>query len=289
MLYYAQLDYTKMYDIRIWECTDFAQHWHSQTEIYICLQGQMRICIEGIVYCLNQDDVVFVSANEAHEIFCKMPKTLVVLISFGYELLGSNYNNIQNVSVDTPFFNLKDEDVSLQILQPLMQIRDVLCQSATDMVIADWNFCSSLYAIAVYIVQHQQNKPVSAERLVRAKHLEKMNGTLRYICEHFREPITVEQAARAAGYDKSYFCKQFRKTVGMTFHRYLNYYRISEACGLLSDSELTMSAVAERAGFASQKNLSRLFRDVLGMTPTQYRKLPQKAKNSLKTLKNILY
>ena len=45
--------------------------------------------------------------------------------------------------------------------------------------------------------------------------------------------------------------------------------------------------VAEQSGFASSKNLSRLFREVLDMTPNQYRKLPQEAKNSLRMLKNI--
>ena len=288
MIYHAQLADTELYDIRFWQCTDFAQHWHSQTEVYICLQGQMKICIEGTMYCLNRDDTVFVFGNEAHEIFCNVPDTRVVLIAFGYELLGSDYSNIQNLSVNIPFFNLKDSDISPQILQPLIQIRDVLYQQE-DAVLADWKFRSSAYAIAAYIYQHKQNKPVSAERLLRAKHLEKMYGTLQYICQHFRETITVEQAAAAAGYDRSYFCKQFRKTAGMTFHRYLNYYRLSEACRLLSDAKLPLSAVAEQSGFASQKNLSRLFRDVLGMTPTQYRKLPQEAKNSLKTLRNILH
>ena len=87
-----------------------------------------------------------------------------------------------------------------------------------------------------------------------------------------------------AGYDRSYFCKQFRKTTGMTFHRYLNYYRVSVACQLLADAKLPLSVVADRVGFACQKNLSRLFREVLGMTPTQYKKLPLEVKNSVRPL-----
>ena len=84
-----------------------------------------------------------------------------------------------------------------------------------------------------------------------------------------------------------YFCKQFRNATGMTFHRYLNYYRISEACRLLSNSKLPLSEVAEQSGFASQKNLSRLFRDIIGITPTQYQRLPPEEKKHLKSLNNI--
>ncbi len=284
LIHHPQFAHTDPYDIRIWQCTDFTRHWHSNTEIYICLQGQMKICIEGTMYRLCPDDTVFVASNEAHEIFCDTPDTRVVLIAFGYALLGSDYSNMQEISIDIPFFNLRDSAISHQILYPLLQIRDVLCQVERDSVLADWKFRSSLYAIAGYISEHKQTKPVSAERLLRAKQLERMSGTLQYISEHFREPVTVEQAATMAGYDRSYFCKQFRKTTGMTFHRYLNYYRISVACQLLADAKLPLCAVAEQSGFPSQKNLSRLFREILGMTPTQYRKLPPEAKNSSKPL-----
>lgn len=284
MIHHPQLVHMIPYDIRIWQCTDFDRHWHSNTEVYICLQGQMDICIEGTMYHLRQNDTVFVASNEAHEIFCKCPDTRVVLIAFGYALLGDEYGSMQQIAIDVPFFNLHDSGVSPRIVTPLAQIVEVLCKPEGDPVRRDWKLRSGLYAIAAYIAEHKQEKPASAERMLRAKQLEKMYGTLQYISEHFQETIPVEQAAAVAGYDKSYFCKQFRKTTGMTFHRYLNYYRISQACRLLGDAKLPLSTVAERSGFPSQKNLSRLFRELLGMTPSQYRKLPQEAKNSLKPL-----
>lgn len=281
MIHHPQLAHIRPYDIRIWQCTDFDRHWHSNTELYICLRGQMNIRIEDKQYCLHRDDTVFVASNEAHEIFCDDPDTLVVLIAFGYGLLGDAYSKLQDICLDRPFFNL-GADISPELRCPLVQIKDILCKPVEDEVLVDWQFRSSLYAIAGYICRHKQANPISAERLLRAKQLEKMYTTLQYIAEHFQEPITVERAAAVAGYDKSHFCKQFRKTTGMTFHRYLNYYRLSAACRLLSDAKLPMSVVAEQSGFPSQKNLSRLFQQILGMTPTQYRKLPQEAKNTLK-------
>lgn len=274
MIHHSQLVHMKPYDIRIWQCTNFERHWHSNTEIYICLQGQMKICIEGKLYCLHRDDTVFVAGNEAHEIFCDVPDTLVVIITFGYALLGRDYTNMQNYSVDTPFFNLQKGEVCQALLYPLCQVKSTVCQPDEDAFLADWQYRSSLYAIAAYICRHKQSNPTSRERLLRAKQLKKMSTVLQYILEHFQNPITLEQAAAVLGYDKSYFCKQFRKTTGMTFHRYLNYYRLSAACRFLEDTTLPMSAVAEQSGFPSQKNMNRLFQQVLGMTPTQYRKLP---------------
>ena len=236
MIHHPQLAHRKPYDIRLWQCTDFHRHWHSNTEVYICLKGQMKIDIEGKLYCLHRDDTVFVASNEAHEIFCDDPDTLVVLIAFGYALLGDDCGKLQDIRVERPFFNLQEDGISGELLQPLLRIKDVLCKPEEDPVLRDWECRSSLYAIATYLSRHKLAGSASAERRLRAKQLEKMFATLQYIAEHFDQTITVEQAAAVAGYDKSYFCKQFRKTTGMTFHRYLNYYRISAACRLLEDA-----------------------------------------------------
>ncbi|MBQ9967419.1 MAG: AraC family transcriptional regulator [Oscillospiraceae bacterium] len=283
MIYGPQPAHMPPYDIRIWQCTNFGRHWHGSTEIYICLQGMMKIEIEGTIYTLHENDTVFVAGNEAHEIFCDTQDTRVVLISFGYGLLGSDYRRLQEISIDIPFFDLYDVSIPQSLAQPLIWIRDTLCKPSAD-IPADWILRSSLYAIAAYILSHRQTKPASAERQLRARQLEKMYGTLQYIADHYREAITVEQAAAAAGYDRSYFCKQFRKTTGMTFHRYLNYYRICAACHLLEDAKLPMSVVAEQSGFSSQKNLSRLFSQLLGMTPTQYRGASPDRRNSVRPL-----
>ena len=273
--------YSHPYDIRIWQCTDFACHWHSNTEIYLCLQGQLQILVEGTLHTLRKDDALLVAGNEAHEIFCDTPGTHVILIAFGYALLGQDYSRIEQISLDPPFFDLRGGTDSHGLLQPLLQIKDALFQNQANNIPTDWIFRSSLYAIAASLSEHATTTSVSPQRQLRAKQLERMSGVLQYIEEHFDTALSVEQAAAIAGYDRSYFCKQFRKTMGMTFHRYLNYYRVSIACRLLARSKLSLSTVAERCGFSSQKNLSRLFHEILGMTPSQFRKLTPETKNSL--------
>lgn len=267
------------YDVRIWQCTDFGRHWHSSLELYICLQGCMEISIEGRRYVLRQNDTVFVAANEAHEIFCSTPQTHVVLIGFGSQLLGNRYSCLQNRTLPEPFFCLSDPSLPQSLVQPLLQIMDVLCKP-NEAIPADWQLRSSLYALAGSIAQHGIDMPLSAERSLRAGQLTNMQDTLQYVAGHFKEPITLEQAAAMAGYDRSYFSKQFSKATGMTFHRYLNCCRIRAACHLLKESNLPMSEVAEQTGFASQKTLNRLFRQYLGTTPGQYRKHPPEKSGS---------
>ena len=272
------------YSVRVWQCDNYGAHWHSNIEIYVCLQGQLDIEVEGTDYPLTIDDVLIVASNESHEIICDHPNTAAAVIAFGYNLLGSSHSEMQNVSFEHTFFNLGDETISEKILRPLSQIKDILLDAKEESVAQDWEIRSCLYAIAAYLSTHKHTRKVSKERQARAKQLENMYGVMNYIAKHYREQITVDDAAAIAGYGKFYFCRQFRETTGMTFHRYLNYYRVSMACQYLEDASVSTAIIAERAGFASAKMMSRLFREILGITPTEYRKLPAEKKNSIQPL-----
>ena len=94
MRYEPQTYGGKPYTIRIWQCADYGEHWHSNIEIYICLQGHFTMRVEGINYQLEKDDALFVASNESHGIFCDHPDTLAVVIGFGYTLLGSDYSTM---------------------------------------------------------------------------------------------------------------------------------------------------------------------------------------------------
>lgn len=284
MLIHTKTYNKKPYTARIWRCQDHYEHWHSDVEIYICLQGQFCIKLEGVDYHLRAEDVLLVASNESHEIFCDDPNAVTIIIAFGYAFLGNSFNAIQNASFEPAFFNLKDSDISCEIKHPLTGIKDVMVGGCDNEQIKDWKLRGKLYELTAYLYGHMQ--PVtSKERKLRAKHLENMYGVLEYIGGNYQQKITLEQAAALTGYDKSYFSNQFSNATGMPFHRYLNRYRISVACRYLGDRTRSVSEIAELSGFTSLKMMSRLFRDTLGMTPTQYRNLSSEQKNNLDFLR----
>ena len=276
MIYEPQIHSRKPYGASIWYCNGYHEHCHSQTEVYICLCGQLTIRVEGIDYPMEKDDTLFVASNESHRIFCDHPDTQVIIFNFGNRLLGSAYSVLHDASFEQPFFNLQDPSVSEKILHPLFQIKNIMLNFNKNDIAQDWELRGCLHLIAAYLATHKRAIEASRERKARVAQLANMNGVLDYIAEHFQEPITVDTAASIARYDKSYFCKQFRKATGMTFHRYLNYCRISVACQHLVESNMSISVIAEESGFASAKMMNRLFRDILGVTPTEYRNHPSK-------------
>ena len=280
MLFHTNTYNKKPYIVRIWRCQDHYEHWHSDMEIYICLQGQFCIRVEGVDHILTAGDVLLVAGNESHEIFCNDPEAVTVIIAFGYALLGNNFAALQDASFRRPFFSLHDGSVSGELKAPLIKIRETALLQREDPVISDWEFRGSLYELAAYL-RGNMEMTTSKERKLRAKHLENMYEVLQYIADHYAQQITLDQAAALAGYDKSYFSKQFSGATGMPFHRYLNRYRLAVACKHLEDRSVSVATVAELSGFTSSKMMSRLFRDTLGITPAQYRNLPPEEKNTI--------
>ena len=91
--------------------------------------------------------------------------------------------------------------------------------------------------------------------------------------EHsFQSEITLTSLAKEAGYSRGHFLKMFRRSMGMTPHRYVIKRRVDHARFLLKQREMSIIDVAANCGFSSQAHLTQVFRQQLGVTPGDYRR-----------------
>jgi transcriptional regulator GlxA family with amidase domain len=93
-----------------------------------------------------------------------------------------------------------------------------------------------------------------------------------FTAEHFREPITSADIARAADLTPNYATTLFRQALGVTLGEHLVRFRLAEAQRLLVTTALTTSAVAHAAGFGSQSSLYAQFARACGCSPGAYRR-----------------
>jgi len=95
--------------------------------------------------------------------------------------------------------------------------------------------------------------------------------TRAFITKHQDEIIGLEDVARAANMSPYYFCKLFKKAVGLTFTEYLARTRVESVKLLLQNVHVRISEAAFAAGFQSLSQFNRVFRRVAGEAPTSYR------------------
>jgi AraC-like DNA-binding protein len=94
----------------------------------------------------------------------------------------------------------------------------------------------------------------------------------KFIQERAEEKISLGDVAKVVNASTYYFCKMFKRATGLTFTEYLSLVRITKAKNLLLNPNLRISEVAYQVGFESLTHFNRVFRKLVGRSPTEYRK-----------------
>ena len=92
-----------------------------------------------------------------------------------------------------------------------------------------------------------------------------------YIYANQADPIDLDKVATAMHVSTFYFCKMFKKATGLTFTDYLSRVRVEKAKTLLLNPHLRISEIAYDVGFQSLTHFNRMFRKIVGQSPTMYR------------------
>ena len=93
----------------------------------------------------------------------------------------------------------------------------------------------------------------------------------RYIEEKQGEDLSLGEVAKAVNTSTFYFCKMFKKATGLHFTEYVSRVRIEKAKNLLLNPNLRVSEVAFEVGFQSLTHFNRVFKKIVGQSPTEYR------------------
>jgi AraC-like DNA-binding protein len=98
---------------------------------------------------------------------------------------------------------------------------------------------------------------------------------------------TVQTLAREVGMSRTSFATRFRAAIGESPMRHLSKVRLSQAASYLRTADISLDAIAQRTGYASNASLSKAFRREFGASPGAYRAaangLPAPARNLAET------
>jgi AraC-like DNA-binding protein len=99
-----------------------------------------------------------------------------------------------------------------------------------------------------------------------------LQSVIRYIEEHFFEPISLDDLAQLVNLRKEYLCTLFKKHMGQTIFHFLKSIRIAHARIYLNQyPEKTVQEISLMCGFESSGYFCRVFRQIEGTSPQRYR------------------
>ena len=87
----------------------------------------------------------------------------------------------------------------------------------------------------------------------------------------YAEPLNVRAVATVAHISEAHFIRSFRAAFGETPHRYLQRRRVERSMFLLRETDRSVTDICFDVGFTSRGTFSRMFREIVGEAPSDYR------------------
>jgi len=231
---------------------NFPSHMHHCFEFLAVREGEMQVEVDSLIYSLHAGDALLIFPNQVHSMrtvgFARH-----VLMLFSPKLVSAYTQKTESQKpTDNRFhpasFYLDRLEQHGLAPMTLLEIKGIL-----------YSLCANFDLTATY-------------RDTDSASLTLLYQIFKFIEQNYTADCTLTDLARHTGYDYAYLSHYFKKIIGISYHGYVTQYRISQACYLLQNTEISVLAVSDECGFHSLRSLNRNFKVELGITPTEYRR-----------------
>ncbi len=97
-----------------------------------------------------------------------------------------------------------------------------------------------------------------------------LSGVMKYITEHYKEKIVLNELCFLFGMNKTTLCEKFKDSYGDTVIKYINKLKIKEAKKIMREGGKNFTEIAELTGFSSIHYFTRTFKKYENKTPGEY-------------------
>jgi len=245
-------------------------HWHDAVELLLFVKGTVTCKFEHSTLRAKPGDLYLINAHEVHETRCSRDAVYlcVHILPSRMCLYVPEFDQLQFSLAFDPGDEVKAE--AFERLKEHME--EILRQTTENPQAYRLEQLSGLFAVTAILVKHFSKRLALDRKSLRRSDMQRLEPILEYTQLYHGEDLTLDWACGEMGLNKEYFCRLFKKNMGVTYIRYLYQVRAAAVCRELEISDDPISEIAERHGFRDPKMLSQYFRELYGCTPSEKRK-----------------
>ena len=252
----------------------YPPHWHNAVELVYVLQNTFVVLVNSKRYELKEKDILYIPGGDIHEFCSETPTGVRIFINFELSSLNSYanmahiYTQLRSVRRITP----NDAGLYSKIEAELQKI---LKAQEVGGIAEDLYYTARMIDILVLLCRSTPTQVNIGNLKSSSKSvgLGKISKAFEYIEKNYMEDIHLKDIAQTVGFSEYYFSRLFKEIMEKNFRQYLNEYRIKKAEDLLTNPNYTVSETAYAVGFNSISTFDRLFRQIKGCSPQDFRKL----------------
>lgn len=257
---------------------DVPWHWHEELEAVVLTEGSCVVAAGSEQHTLHAGEGFFVNSGVLHGCWdsdrtgCRFHSLV-----FHPRLVSGSLDSVFHQNYLQPLLDHHSlEIVTLSPGKPWQK-------GALEAIETAWQLCtgepagfefqtrSALSQLVFLLCTHMPTavRPCDSRQLRSAERIKTM---LSFIHAHYGEDLSTGQIAASATVSESECLRCFRSTIGTTPIQYLRQYRIQRAAEQLAGTSEKIADIAVRCGFQDMSYFTRIFRERMGCTPSEYRK-----------------
>lgn len=230
-----------------------SDHIHQYAEIIVMLEGRMRITVDGNTEYLEAGDAAVILPFQRHGMSSKEVNKLAMYLfspSVVSDILMAYDGKVGEGA------KFKPTEATVKVFS------EHICEKED---LPHYRVKAFLYMIlSDYLDQIPLKESLGGTNVV--------SKVLTYMYEHYTEQISLEDVAAAIGYSANYLSHCIQKLYGLNFCAALASLRVEKARNLVATTGKSNTEICYECGFGSERSFIRRFKEIMGFTPSDYRK-----------------
>ena len=252
-------------------------HQHPEIQIMLILKSEGTLIAGDYVGRFEPDELYIIGSGQAHvfrndDIYYQ-PKSRLKAhsysIYFDENYFGEHFWQLDEMESVRNFSKraergLKVTGTSKEVVTNLIQL--LLQQKGLEKLL-------SFFQVLNKLTNTKELKPLSVSSHnpdYSNREGKRMNEILQFTFRESHRKIYIDEVADIANLSTEAFCRYFKMRTRKTYTNFLNEVRISNACKLIIQKDLSIQEICWQSGFSNLSNFNRIFRKVTGRTPTTY-------------------
>lgn len=250
-------------------------HYHPEIELHYLIKGEGIRFVGDNISSFQDDDMILMGSNVPHTWKCNISGASdnhveALVLHFHPDCLGKEFLNVRETQGMIKLFEQAKTGLAIKGITK-EKIKRLMWRMKRESGLNKVVYLLRIYAVLLeskeYQILSDSTEFVKFSRL-DGKRMEKV---LSFTMENFREKILIDDVARLTNLSVTSFCRYFKVTSNKSYFDFLTEVRLNHACKLIVKMNYTIKHVAIDCGFENTSNFYRHFRNVIGMTPKEYK------------------
>jgi YesN/AraC family two-component response regulator len=248
-----------------------SNHFHDHYEIYYLFSGERYYFIQNKTYHIQKGDLVLIGKQTLHKTAdTGLADHERALVSF-----SSNY--LQNPTLEeslTSVFQSHLHVIHLNVQQQtyIEKLLFELDREHREQREHYTIYVNALLQQLLVTINRMYVKAQDVFEFVSPTH-QKISEMADYINKHYAESLTLSDVSTAFHMSAPYTSRMFKQVTGFSYIEYVNSVRVKEAQRRLRETKHKIIRIAEEVGFDSVAHFGRVFKQISGLAPMEYRRL----------------